>query len=148
MTAAPNLLPIPNRVKSLLSGVAVEFYSGGLTDEAGNEIDPPVDATGKVKHYVVLYDGPGTGQPQALDGQVTSAAYDFQLTCAGRDADAVRWVIREVRAALSGQPVDSSGTSRSGLFSEAPGVRPPIRPDRDARPARWFGVLLYDALVI
>lgn len=147
--SAPDLLATNARVLALLATVpGLTVLDSSVTNDSGDEVDVPVDVNGRVKHYVVLYDGPGTGRAEALDGQVTAADYDFQVTCVGADANECRWVIRAVRDAVSGQPVDPDPAAPAGLFIETAGTRPPIGPDRDARPPRWFGVLLYEALVI
>lgn len=140
----PDLHLAGDVLQALLDAIpGTTVFDNSVTSEAGDETDPTVDAQGRVTKYVVIYDGPGTGWSPSIAQQPSAATYSAQLTCVGPDANSCRWVIREARKAVVGQP---AGTGQ-GVFVEPPGERPPIRPDRSARPARWVGVLLIQATV-
>lgn len=141
----PDLLAANDDLIALLAPVAeLTVFDGGVTSATGDELDPTIGPDGRVRHYVVVYDTPGMGFAPALDGQHTAAVQSWQLTCVGGSVRECRWTIRAVRAAVVGQQCGTTG----GLYHEPPGARPPIKLDRDARPTRYFGVLLIDATVV
>jgi hypothetical protein len=130
-THTPDLMATDLALRGYLDAIdGVDVFDQGVFTNAGADAGPAENEDGHVR-YVVIYSTPGTGWAPALDGQHTAATGAWQLTCVGSTPDECRWVIAQVRKAVSGKQAGET----SGLFRETPGTRPPIAPDKDGRPS-------------
>jgi hypothetical protein len=145
---ATSIVVAQARIRSLITGVddRIPTYDASVVSLFGTEKDPTVDTNGRVRQYAVVYDTPGAGAFYSSAALPTATDQEWQVTGAAADPNECRWLLQEIRKRVVGQLVDPSG--RDSTFIEVPGRRPPIGPDRDARPLRFFGVLLFQALLL
>lgn len=139
MTADVRTLTDP--VWVLLDGIAnVDAFDGEFVDADGQQVQPTIDTDGRVKGYLVYHPSPGWQHSWTLDVDRDGLSWTFQVTCAGGDRARAEWVIKQVRAAISGAVITRNGQQ---LLIEETGDPGPLRVDDEVSPPRRWAPLQF-----
>lgn len=137
----PDLDALAVATLALLRAALPDTFNGGLVNDAGENVDPPLAAGSSrvLPHWIVYFDA-GQQIPVDLAGQVQIIpSWGFQLTCVGATPRDAMWAVQLARTTLNGNRI---GVDRVGLFQETASTGP-VRIDRNVSPNRFFLPLIY-----
>lgn len=142
----PDIKVLQAATLAMLRAALPATFNGGLVDDAGDNVDPPLaaDTSRVLPHWIVYFD-PGLMTALDVAGQsLVIPDWGFQLTCVGASPRDAMWSVQLARDTLNGlRPPDlDPDVDRVGLFKEIAKAGP-VRIDRGVQPNRFYLPLVY-----
>lgn len=122
-------------------GDQLRVFNGGLVDDAGQNVKPPLKAgSSRVEpHWIVYFDADQLIAADLGGQSLYYPTWGFQLTCVGATPRDALWAVQLARDTLNGFAPDVANV---GLFQETAKTGP-VRIDRGVEPNRFYLPLIY-----